>query len=206
MIFDSILASLEDIFLHYDNDLSLREHSQLFFINRDLRGRVALVWDADSLEQMDKSRRTVLSEVCKDISKKLGKHAIPAARMPITGFAPFTAEQAEAVTYTWGRNFPFTVVERLQTESSWSKRANEDSLSNKIIVFYSIKGGVGRSTALAAAAWHFAQRGKRVMVVDMDLESPGLSSSLLPEDRRPEYGLIDWLVEDNYGSPKISHH
>lgn len=34
------------------------------------------------------------------------------------------------------------------------------------------------------------------MVVDMDLESPGLSSSLLPENNQPNYGLLDWLVED----------
>jgi hypothetical protein len=30
----------------------------------------------------------------------------------------------------------------------------------------------------------------------MDLESPGLSSSLLPSDRQPKYGITDWLVED----------
>jgi hypothetical protein len=34
------------------------------------------------------------------------------------------------------------------------------------------------------------------MVVDLDLESPGLSSALLPEERRPSFGITDWLVED----------
>jgi len=33
-------------------------------------------------------------------------------------------------------------------------------------------------------------------VLDLDLESPGLSSALLPEERRPFYGITDWLVED----------
>jgi len=64
------------------------------------------------------------------------------------------------------------------------------------IVFFSIKGGVGRSTALAASAWALARAGKRVLVMDLDLESPGLSSSLLPPDRQPRYGITDWLVED----------
>jgi MinD-like ATPase involved in chromosome partitioning or flagellar assembly len=41
-----------------------------------------------------------------------------------------------------------------------------------------------------------AQQGKRVLVLDLDLVSPGLSSSLLPEDRRPTFGITDWLVED----------
>lgn len=64
------------------------------------------------------------------------------------------------------------------------------------IVFFSIKGGVGRSTSSAVAAWALAESGHRVLVLDLDLESPGLSSSLLPEDRRPAYGITDWLVED----------
>jgi hypothetical protein len=55
---------------------------------------------------------------------------------------------------------------------------------------------VGRSTALAATAWSLAQAGRRVLVLDLDLESPGLSSSLLPPERQPQYGITDWLVED----------
>lgn len=61
----------------------------------------------------------------------------------------------------------------------------------------SIKGGgVGRSTAVAVTAWRLAQAGKRVLVLDLDLESPGLSSALLPAERLPMYGITDWLVED----------
>lgn len=43
-------------------------------------------------------------------------------------------------------------------------------------VFYSLRGGVGRSTTLAATAWHLARKGRRVVCVDMDLEAPGLST------------------------------
>ncbi|MBQ9407546.1 MAG: AAA family ATPase [Desulfovibrio sp.] len=196
MLFDNILTALEDIFLSYDSILSLRDHREFFYINRDMRGRASLVWDAASWNQMDDHQKAALKNLCTDIANKLGKHALPAARMPILGAAPFTTEQNGAVVFTCDKQIPFTVVDRMLTESSWSKRAIEDSLSPKMIVFYSIKGGVGRSTALAVAAWHLAQRGKRVLVMDMDLESPGLSSSLLPEDRRPDYGLLDWLVED----------
>lgn len=181
MLDTDILASLEDILLCHERSLSLREKRELFYINRDLRGRVALVFDAAFLEEMDGNQREALRLLCTDIADKLGKHALPACRMPIVGEAPFKREQMGALVYTWGKKIPFTVVERMLAESSWSRRPGEDSLSEKMIVFYSIKGGVGRSTALAAAAWHFAEQGKRVMVVDMDLESPGLSSSLLPE-------------------------
>jgi MinD-like ATPase involved in chromosome partitioning or flagellar assembly len=43
-----------------------------------------------------------------------------------------------------------------------------------VVTFYSYKGGVGRSMALANIAVLLAQAGKRVLVVDWDLEAPGL--------------------------------
>lgn len=64
------------------------------------------------------------------------------------------------------------------------------------IVFWSVKGGVGRSTALCVAAAHLASLGRRVAVLDMDLESPGLASLLLSPSDYPEYGSLDWFVEN----------
>jgi len=45
---------------------------------------------------------------------------------------------------------------------------------NTIVTFYSYKGGVGRSMALANVAVLLAQRKLRVLAVDWDLEAPGL--------------------------------
>jgi cellulose biosynthesis protein BcsQ len=67
------------------------------------------------------------------------------------------------------------------------------------VVFYGLKGGVGRSTALAMLAYRLAREGKRVLLIDFDLESPGLSGLLLPQDRVATYGLVDWFVEDAVG-------
>lgn len=58
---------------------------------------------------------------------------------------------------------------------------------------FSIKGGLGRSTAFAVWAWYLARLGKRVLVVDLDLEAPGIGSLLL--DELPDYGLVDWFIE-----------
>ncbi len=44
----------------------------------------------------------------------------------------------------------------------------------KVYTFYSYKGGVGRSMALANIAVLLAQWGQKVLVVDWDLEAPGL--------------------------------
>lgn len=64
-------------------------------------------------------------------------------------------------------------------------------------VFASLKGGVGRSTALAVIAAHLASRGQRVLAVDLDLEAPGLAWTLLAEDTFPPFGILDALVENN---------
>jgi len=44
----------------------------------------------------------------------------------------------------------------------------------KIVTFYSFKGGAGRTMALANVAWILASNGFKVLVVDWDLDSPGL--------------------------------
>jgi len=56
-------------------------------------------------------------------------------------------------------------------------------MSATVITFYSFKGGVGRTQALANVAVGLANRGKNVVLVDMDLESPGLHAFFCPPDR-----------------------
>ncbi|MDW5416843.1 AAA family ATPase [Iodobacter sp. CM08] len=52
--------------------------------------------------------------------------------------------------------------------------AQENSIG-KIVTFYSFKGGVGRTMAVANLAFLAALNGKRVLVMDWDLEAPGLA-------------------------------
>jgi cellulose biosynthesis protein BcsQ/tetratricopeptide (TPR) repeat protein len=54
------------------------------------------------------------------------------------------------------------------------------SRNGQVITFYSYKGGTGRTMALANVAWIIAGSGKRVLVVDWDLESPGLHKFFHP--------------------------
>jgi cellulose biosynthesis protein BcsQ len=44
----------------------------------------------------------------------------------------------------------------------------------QILAFYSFKGGVGRSMAVLNLAYSLAAKGRHVLVLDMDLEAPGL--------------------------------
>lgn len=77
----------------------------------------------------------------------------------------------------------------------------------KRIVFHGLKGGVGRSTAITVLARALALRGKKVLVVDLDLESPGVSGLMLDPAQVPAHGVMDWLIEDglHQGSLVLRH-
>ncbi|MGJ6966310.1 FxSxx-COOH system tetratricopeptide repeat protein [Streptosporangium sp. G11] len=50
----------------------------------------------------------------------------------------------------------------------------------QIITFYSYKGGTGRTMSLANTAWILASNGKKVLMVDWDLDAPGLHRFFQP--------------------------
>lgn len=64
-----------------------------------------------------------------------------------------------------------------------------------IVSFYSFKGGVGRTTAVIAMAMHLARRKQRVVLIDLDLEAPGLSALLPPTAGNVLLGAADYLLE-----------
>lgn len=63
-----------------------------------------------------------------------------------------------------------------------------------VVTFYSYKGGVGRTMALVNVAALLAKRGRRVLVVDFDLEAPGLPSYEL--FCKPAFGpgVVDYVA------------
>ncbi|MBD2776252.1 tyrosine-protein kinase family protein [Iningainema tapete] len=78
---------------------------------------------------------------------------------------------------------------------------DEDSPKKPLVVtFYSFKGGVGRSTALGLVAGILATRNRRVVMVDFDLEAPGISILFQPDmenSSEQRYGVVDYLHQRN---------
>jgi len=73
-----------------------------------------------------------------------------------------------------------------------------------IVSFYSFKGGVGRTTAAIAVATNLARFGRRVVVIDLDLEAPGAGSLLQPSGGAPaDLGVIDYLLERPLVGPGV---
>jgi hypothetical protein len=74
--------------------------------------------------------------------------------------------------------------------------------------FYSLRGGVGRSTALACTGRILSAKGRKVVCVDMDLEAPGLASLFGCEQQvEANQGVADLLVQIDQGeTPDITGH
>ncbi len=89
---------------------------------------------------------------------------------------------------------PLRMIDRRLAGDDWLSRPCPLVVNPSRLVFYSVKGGVGRSTALAIAAAEFAAKGYNVLVVDLDLEAPGLGSLLLRPENMPKFGVIDWFA------------
>jgi hypothetical protein len=109
---------------------------------------------------------------------------------PLVAAVPFRLHALErhAARHGW--------VGDLTHAPPWSVEDADAGTRPPIVTFFSHKGGVGRSTALAAVAVHLAERGLRVLAIDLDLEAPGLGT-LLADPAPTEPGLLDLLVGPN---------
>ncbi|MFE0362103.1 FxSxx-COOH system tetratricopeptide repeat protein [Streptomyces griseoaurantiacus] len=67
--------------------------------------------------------------------------------------------------------------------------------SGTIVTFYSFKGGTGRTMSLANVAWILASNGKRVLVMDWDLEAPGLHRYFTPFLGDPDLASTEGLID-----------
>ena len=77
------------------------------------------------------------------------------------------------------------------------------------VVFYSYKGGVGRSLLLANAARYLAMAGKGVVALDFDFEAPGLHYKFGVSKSLPSGGAVPYLVATANGAqspPPLQAH
>lgn len=78
-----------------------------------------------------------------------------------------------------------------------------------VATFYSLRGGVGRSTVLAETARILAGQRLRVLCIDMDLEAPGLTSLFGADDQVDDGdGVVSLLVQTEISGtvPDIADH
>lgn len=162
---------------------------------RDINGQLGIILASELSEARINSITTALSA-------KLGAYARPysmVADQNSFGAQELFAEAQNHPPINIG-NALIRLLDRRAVGVDWlSPPATHRTGSLPCFVFASIKGGVGRSTALCVAAAHFSRRGFRVLAIDFDLEAPGIGSMLLHENELPRFGSLDFLVESQVG-------
>ena len=77
-------------------------------------------------------------------------------------------------------------------------RVSYRSVAMETVAFYSYKGGVGRTLLVANTAQFLALSGRRVVVLDLDFEAPGLHEKLGDEKvlRRASNGVLRGAIDE----------
>jgi len=169
-----------------------------FIIIRDIHGRIRIAIDGD---------REKYKELADSISANVvefGTYAGDSEKLLLFRedlFDPESVFNSPDILEHYLPDLDMTIrlLDRQITGQDWLRPSKFELSTPPRMVFYGLKGGVGRSTALTILAYKLARSGKRVLLIDFDLESPGLSSLLLPPDRLADFGLVDWFIEDGVG-------
>lgn len=88
-------------------------------------------------------------------------------------------------TPTWG--------DALLREPADSQPPDDRQFDRKVVAFWGLKGGVGRSTTLAHVASLVGRR-KKVLALDLDLDSPGLVATLAEDASLDAYPRFETLL------------
>ncbi len=134
----------------------------------------------------------------KKIDRLLEGIDINLGQYPIAGYDLLTPQEADEQAPEHIQ-LPLWSDILMAPEPDHPVQVDEDSPKRPLVVtFYSFKGGVGRSTALGLVAGILATRNRRVVMVDFDLEAPGISilfRSDAENFNREQYGVVDYLYQ-----------
>ncbi len=164
---------------------------QAGLVLRDASGRLAFfaqnTLPASALTSLEASLRTAVGAYL--------RHDLPVADVNTPGVQPLLHDPG-IVQVTEG-DVRIRLLDRRIVGADWLKGPLPEIAGDepRRIVFASLKGGVGRSTAISVVAADAARRGRNVLVIDLDLEAPGIGSLLLDAERTPAFGTLDYLVE-----------
>jgi cellulose biosynthesis protein BcsQ len=187
---DSLSAFLKSL---HDAGIDVSEAGGI--VIRDMRGRLTFVAKAqlssEVAERVEGSINLDLRPYISPIGAISDQTAPGAARIfaepnPIKLNIDF-GPQSDAL--------PVRLLDRRAVGGDWLRPPVESAAKPPRLVFASFKGGVGRSTSLAVLSAEISTRGRSALVIDLDLEAPGIGSMLVERDATPTFGSIDFFVE-----------
>ncbi|MFE4756561.1 KGGVGR-motif variant AAA ATPase [Streptomyces mirabilis] len=178
---------------------------------RDLLGRASLLIDdrSDLLQPDDPELVSVRAEFIEATRPFTGLEPTQTASALFAPELFFDVPELTEVTPRADGVGRVVVLERTVVGADWlqgPEPAGEDDTpaaetrQERRVALYGFKGGVGRSTATTVLARYLADQGYCVLVVDLDLESPGVSNLLADPAGMPRHGIVDHLVEAGVGN------
>lgn len=164
-----------------------------YYIIRDVFGRVSIyILGNDNYQSVEEN-----------LEENIGKEWISVVREVRENDLIF--KELEKISVNIKSNIFYG--ERNLVKRGWKNKVKSNiNIKSKVVTFYSYKGGLGRTTTLMLTALQLVRKGKKVVVIDLDLEAPGIATLLKPESEQyyPKYGTIDFLVESmNYNISEI---
>ena len=168
------------------------------YIVRNVRGKVRLV--ASRPVEDEEGCAAALRRLADKAARAAGAYGVSGPERGVLYVHDETMTSlAQGAQPVEGLERVFWAERLVSGEDWWTVRETAGPRKSRRIALYSVKGGVGRSTTAAVLTRHLAGKGHRVLTVDLDLESPGISSAMLAKGERPDFGIADWFVEDAVG-------
>ena len=189
--FDEVRTRVREVL----DGLDFPENGPPIYLVRDLLGKLGISVSDEA--ESDDDVRYALRNLANALRRSLGAYARQEESAVLWVDESLLNELRESAREIHPGVF---WADRLLVGGSWwtvgDKRPEADPVRYTL---HSVKGGVGRSTTAAVLARHLARSEERVLVVDLDIESPGLASAVLEERTQPCFGVVDWFVEDLVG-------
>lgn len=199
--FDNALSRFATVLVGGDEVAALATSRFL----RDIHGRLSLLAKADSGPLIEKLRAHLRAEESGSAPFVLAPFvtSIDEAIIVLEADDPLFQEtpRIESISLDLGtagrRAVEVEVLDRRVAGEDWLTEIRVEATAKRPqrVIFFSMKGGVGRSTALAVLAADLAEKGRNVLAIDFDLEAPGLGSTLLADGGTPRFGVVDWLAQ-----------
>ena len=185
------------------------------FVVRDLRGRIRLAIketpeNVDALSSLETELVKKLAGyfvapiISKQQGPEFGRLAEELVRQGTAWPATWPNPQADLLSNEVPPPATWKVLERLLGKEAWLSTKPFDPiwpyLGNRtpvVLTFHSFKGGVGRTTLAAAYAIKLAtvDPTKRIAIVDLDLEAPGLAALFGVKASPDARGMLDVFVD-----------
>lgn len=183
---------------------------QSISIVRDVFGKISILMDNTNRPRKEKEQELLSllrSALSGFFSERIYWKKAPSERKREDSRIAPIVEMIEATRKEWREQdgIIFYISERpiakkawinvaIDQEAVWPYEHAVEGRAPKVVTFYSFKGGMGRTTALAGVALTLAKKGCNVMMVDTDIEAPGLASLFLDEERVLN-GVLDYMIE-----------